>query len=193
MERLVDLLYRFKHLGIEKTKSGAILIGRAPHIAPEAWLNSIYPCLNDDDIQNLEKELKIEIPADYKYFLKNISNGLTILVRVFTLDGLRSNYDRSIDASRQPFALDITNIHERPRNAHKNHFFIGGYSWDGSNLYIDTVTNKVHFCDRWDVTSLYEWNSFEDMLVSEIERIYMLYDKNGVKINEDMWTTPIER
>lgn len=193
MNRLEELLYKFKELGVHQVSNGAILIGRAPHIAPEAWLNKIYPKLNGVDLDELEVCLKTEIPQPYRKFLSEISNGLNILVAEFSLDGLRRNYDRSVDGSRQPFSLEIPNIHERPRNAKKNHFFIGGYSWDGSKLYIDKETNKVHYCDRWDVTSLYEWDSFEEMLLSEVERIYALYDSNGVKINEDMWTTPIER
>lgn len=193
MSKLEKLLYKFKHLDVHQVSNGAILIGRAPHIASEAWLNEIYPTLQTDDLDELEMCLRTTIPSEYKRFLTEVSNGLSILVAEFSLDGLRRNYDRTVDGNRQPFSLEIPNVHERPRNAKENHLFIGGYKWDGSHLYIDKETSKVHFCDRWDATSLYEWNSFGEMLISEIERIYALYDTNGVKINEDMWTTPIER
>ncbi len=47
-----DLIYRFQNQGIEESQStGAILIGKAPHIAPEAWLNTLYPPLSKNDVQ----------------------------------------------------------------------------------------------------------------------------------------------
>ena len=53
----------------------------------------------------------------------------------------------------QPFSIITANIRERPRNAADDHFFIGGYDWDGSYLYIDKRTSTVHYCDRDDATS----------------------------------------
>ena len=58
-------------------------------------------------------------------------------------------------------------------------------------MYIDRNSGKVHFCERWDSTSLFEWNSFEEMLLSETTRIITLFDENGVIIDEDLPTTPI--
>lgn len=92
----------------------------------------------------------------------------------------------------RPFSIITPNIKERPRNAKDNYFFIGGYNWDCSKLYIDMVTNKVHYCAERDATTLYEWNSFEEMIVSEVKRITNLFDDKGVVLNEDMHTTPIE-
>lgn len=189
-----DLIYRFQNQGIEESQStGAILIGKAPHIAPEAWLNTLYPPLSKNDVQALEKELGMEIPIDYKKFLLDVSNGLDILVGTFCLDGLRRNYKRSTDESRQPFSIITANIRERPRNAADDYFFIGGYDWDGSYLYIDKRTSIVHYCDRDDATSLFQWETFEQMLISELKRIYSLFDERGRKIDEDLYTTPIKR
>lgn len=193
MNKLEKLLHKFDHLGICQVPNGSILVGRAPHIASEAWLNVIYAKLNSSDIDELENSLNDSIPLVYKHFLLEFSNGISILNGVFTLDGYRPDYDRSIEGSRLPFSLEIPNLHERPKNAKKNHFFIGGYNWDGSHLYIDKDTGIVHYCDRWDVTSLYQWKSFDNMLISEIERIYSLHDSNGIIINEDICTTPIDR
>lgn len=58
-------------------------------------------------------------------------------------------------------------------------FFIGGYRYDGSKLYIDSEDGKVHFCKRRDASSLLAWDSFEDMLLSESKRIFTLYDDRG--------------
>ncbi|TCN59861.1 SMI1/KNR4 family protein [Flavobacterium circumlabens] len=192
LEVLKKDLYKFEDLGVQKSENGAILIGKAPHIAQLAWLNKIYPILSDKDIVLLGKELKREIPKDYKLFLTNFSNGLNIFVSTFSLYGLRKELGRSIEASRQPFSIFTPNLKEKPKNAKENYFFIGGYNWDGSKLYIDSVTNKVHYCAEWDATSLYKWNSFEEMIVSEVKRITSLFNEKGVVLNINKHTTPIE-
>lgn len=191
-EKVKRELFKFENLGIEKSVNGTLLIGRALHIAKYAWLQSIYPVLNEQEIVKLESELNIEIPKDYKWFLLNCSNGLKIFVSKFYLYGLRKNFIRTIEASRQPYSIITTNINERPKNSKESYFFIGGYSWDGSHIYIDIKTNVVHFCANGDATSLFKWDSFEEMIVSEVNRITKLFNKNGVIINEDLFTTPIE-
>ncbi len=41
-ETLLDLIGKYRHLGLEYVpETGATLIGRAPHIGSEAWLNVI--------------------------------------------------------------------------------------------------------------------------------------------------------
>ena len=112
-------LYKYENLGIEKSENGTILIGKALHIAPLAWINKIYPVLNEDDILLIENELKTEVPLDYKNFLTNFSNGLNIFVGTFSLDGLRKELGRSVEASRQPFSIFTPNLNERPKNAKK--------------------------------------------------------------------------
>lgn len=192
IEDIKKELYKFEDLGTEISQLGAILIGKAPHIARLAWLNEVYPILKKNEILLLESELGVKIPEDYKTFLTQFSNGLKVFVATFTLYGLRKDIGRSIEESRQPFSILTTNLQERPKKAKDSYFFIGGYKWDGSKLYIDKETGKVHYCDRWDATSLYEWNSFEEMIVSEVKRITNLFDDKGVILDEDMHTTPIE-
>lgn len=95
-----------------------------------------------------------------------------------------------MDTTRQPFNLKDA-IDEKPRNATSNMFFIGGYSWDGSKLYIDNKSNRVYYCQRYDCTPLKSWNSLSEMIISETERLYSLFDINGKQIKEDEPTIPI--
>lgn len=82
------------------------MIGNASHIASEAWLNSVYPCLSEQETTELETLLDTTIPPEYRYFLQNISNGMNVLVDELCLFGKRNNYIRtSMDATRQPFNL----------------------------------------------------------------------------------------
>jgi hypothetical protein len=185
------LIFQFENLGIANSSDGAIMIGKAPHVGSEAWLNIIYPKLNDDEIILLEKELKTTIPEEYKLFLMNYSNGANILSSTLSLDGLRRRLNRDPkENSRQPFSILTPNIYERPDNAKESYFFIGGYQWDGSLLYIDKETNSVHCCEPDNATSKKQWASFEEMLLSELERLYQFFDKNGVEIDEDLSTLP---
>ena len=184
-------LKEYKYLGEKHLADGTHLIGKAPHIAPLAWLHSIYPGLTEQNILELEKQLKHPIPDDYKSFLR-ISNGLSVFNTTLSLFGLRRNYDRSVDQVWQPFDILTSNIRERPENAKSNVFIIGSYDWDGSLLFIDSKTNKVNLCDRDDVTSLYEWPDFETMLRSEISRLITLFDKNGKELDADSSTLPTD-
>ncbi|SEW25279.1 SMI1 / KNR4 family (SUKH-1) [Chryseobacterium wanjuense] len=190
-KKINGLIYKFENLGIENSSDGAILIGKAPHIAPEAWLNEIFPVLDSKEIKILEEQLKTDIPEDYKNFLMNFSNGLIFLSSTLSLYGLRRQLNRrsSVD-SRQPYSIITSNIPERPDNAKNSFFFIGGYNWDGSRLYIDKNTNKVHCCERWDATSRIEWNSFQEMLLTELKRLYSYFDDEGKEIDEDRSTLP---
>ncbi|WP_146894394.1 SMI1/KNR4 family protein, partial [Chryseobacterium rhizosphaerae] len=153
-----ELIYKFSNLGLDSSSDGAMMIGRAPFKGPKAWLNIIYPKVKEEEIAALERELNSSIPESYKHFLMNYSNGGNFLSSTLSLDGLRRYLTRDPKAnSRQPFSILTPNLYERPENAMKNFFFIGGYQWDGSLLYIDKDTNIVHCCELNDATSKVHW------------------------------------
>ena len=52
-KELENLLMRFSHLGVIHSKNGALLIGKAPHIAEYAWLNVMYPCVTETEVCDL--------------------------------------------------------------------------------------------------------------------------------------------
>ena len=93
---LLKLVYKFEKLGTQKLIDGAALIGKAPHIAPKAWLNTIYPSLSLKEIEVLESELSTNLPVLYRDFLLNSCNGLYILVSTFYLYGFRTQLSESL-------------------------------------------------------------------------------------------------
>lgn len=188
-EEIKEKLMKFKVLGYE-VREGGYLIGKPAHLLKFAWLVRIMPPLTESEFLTMEKQYSIQVPSVYKEFLTTFANGLSLFSGIFALEGYRKHYRRDESALLQPFALDISNVFERPANAKDNYFFIGSYRNDGSVLYIDTETNHVHFCKRDDATSLYEWNSFEEMLSSEIDRIFSLYTDDGRPIDENQSTLP---
>lgn len=191
-EKLEKLLMRYAPLGVEHSKNGALMIGKAPHIAELAWLNVMYPCSTEAEICNLEKSLGAAIPKIYKDFLVNVANGFDIMNCTLALHGCRTSYDRADLDSWYPFNLEDIQKYERPKNSSPAMFFFGTYEYDGSKLYLNTTDNKVYYCARYDATPLKSWDSLDEMIVSEIERIYTLFDERGHQIAPSKPTTPIE-
>ncbi|MCT3735612.1 SMI1/KNR4 family protein [Elizabethkingia anophelis] len=186
-----ELIYKFSNLGLDNLSDGARMIGKAPFNGPRAWINIIYPVLDNQEINVLEKELRTQIPVEYKKFLMNYSNGTHLLSATLSLYGLRRQLTRDPKAnSRQPFSPVSANVYERPDNAKESYFFIGSYQWDGSRLFIDKETNSVHCCEKDDATSKVQWNSFQEMLLSELKRLYTFFDDEGREIDEDVSTLP---
>lgn len=184
---------RFSHLGVAYSKNGALLIGKAPHIAEFAWLNVMYPRATKGEICNLEKRLGVPIPKVYKDFLMNVSNGLNIMNCTLALHGCRMSYNRADFESRYPFNIEDIQKYERPKNATPEMFFFASYNYDGSKLYLNTRDKKIYYCDCYDAVPLKSWNSLSDMIVSETERIFGLFDADGHFVDKDVPTTPVFR
>ena len=145
-----QLLSKYSHLGkkyIEET--GATIIGHAPHIAPEAYLNMAFEPLSKEDMLHLESRLHQIIPDPYKDFLMKVSNGATVCCELF-LYGYRrySDKDNGIIYVFEPYDLED------------------------------------------DLTPLYKWKSFDDFLQEEVNRLYTMFDENGVQLNESSSPLP---
>ena len=189
--RLKNLVFRFSYLGTKTIEqNGTILIGPAPFVAPEAWLNSMFAPLSQEDINRIEKNLGKQIPKAYSAFLTSFSNGLDILCSTLYLYGLRYNYARNKIDVWQPYSILFNNQYERPANSNDEMFWIGGYNWDGSHIYINK-NNEICYCSRYDANPLKKWPSLSEMLLSEIERLYLLCDEKGEQYDAKIPTIPI--
>ena len=191
-ELIRELLFKYNRFGIKKTMNGATLIGHPDYLKENWWLVELFPQLNIDDIASIEKEVSVKLPESYVYFLRNISNGLIFQFGTFALYGYVPDFNRNIEC-RLPFDMYIPNIYERENisNLRQNSFVIGGYDYDGSQLYMDTNTGRVFLCSNTDSTPLYHWETFEDMLLSELKRLYCLYTEDGRCIDDSKTTLPI--
>lgn len=191
-QKLLTLIMKYSYLGIEYNEATkAIKIGPAPHRAPLAFLNCIYQPITHEQIREIENKLDKKIPKDYSTFLTEFSNGLGIICTTLYLYGLRSNYIRSSEMIWQPWDIIENNSDfEIPQNSTNDMFFLGGYTYDLSNLYMD-ANGTIHYCSRYDATSLKTWPSLTEMLLSEIERLYSLHDEKGVLLTDRKHTLPI--
>ena len=164
--------------------------GHIPQLAPEAYNIYTFAPLTDEQLALLERVLNREVPEQYKIFLTLVSNGMHIFNRCLNLYGLQGVLDRRGDF-QGPFDLSIPNVYERPSNADASCFFIGGYSYDCSKLYMRSGSQKVFYCPRWDITPLKEWNSFSEMLIEEIQRLKSLHGADGMLKSTRRSTLPI--
>ena len=183
------LIEEQKALGAVEEERGS-RYGHIPQIAPEAYNIYTLAPLTDEQLALLERVLNREVPKQYRTFLTHVSNGMHIFSRCLNLYGLQGVLDRRGDF-QGPFDLSIPNVYERPSNADASCFFIGGYSYDVSKLYMRSGSQKVFYCPRWDITPLKEWNSFSEMLIEEIQRLKSLHGADGMLKSTRRSTLPI--
>jgi hypothetical protein len=185
--RIVD---RAKSLGEEQLPNGTRLIGKVPHVAPEAKLHLIFPGLTEKDVDYMEAELGVDFPNVLTVFYF-AHNGISLFSGSLSIYGLRRNYDRTGDNVWQPFDILVTNTFESPEDLKTNNILIGGYKQDGSRLCIDCSNGKVYRCSRESAKPLNEWSSFDEMILQEAQRLSKLFDDQGKLIKEVKSTLPL--
>jgi hypothetical protein len=189
LDRVMQVIDSYRHLGERALPNGTRLVGHVPHVAPEAWLHSVFAPLRTDDVREVEWLLGRPIPAVFATFLSR-SNGIRLFSDSLSIDGLRRSFIRVGDEARQPYSIMTTNRDERPRYSKHSYLYIGGYSYDGSLLYIDETDMRVYRCRKKSAKPLNSWASFEEMLESEANRLSDLFDRNGRLLNPNQPTTP---
>ncbi|MCL2591022.1 MAG: SMI1/KNR4 family protein [Betaproteobacteria bacterium] len=178
-----EQMSRFSALGEENWR-GAKRYGKAPHVAPAAFLHTLYPPLTDDQVLLLGETIGKKIPGHLTIFYKEC-NGFHYFSDTLSIDGLR------INGVAQPYGIEIPNVNERLRDANDDMIFIGGYSWDGSLIYTKEKDEKIYFCSPESSKPLKSWESIEDFIADEANRIAALFDARGVQIDEDQSTLPV--
>jgi len=164
-------------LGIRTTAAGARLIGRAPHVAPEAYLHAVFPPLGEGDIDALEAEVGRPLPAAYRALLR-AANGLSLFSGSLSVYGRRTSYARSGDAAWQPFSVVRPNTVERPRRLPGGALVVGSYRTDGSLVYVGERGEAIR-CDRDEATLLNRWPDLSTMLTQEAQRLASYFDESG--------------
>lgn len=183
-------LEQARRLGFRQTSLGAKLFGHVPHVAPEAWLHSVYFGLSSEEIRHLEDALGRTIPNEVEEFLR-ISNGLNLFSNSLFIFGLRRSNERVGDAAWQPFSIEAANTLERPSELDSDAVVVGGYFDDGSRLVVSSRTSKVTRIPKGRAGPvLTTWDGFEQMLTSEVQRLSSLFDDRGRMLDEDVPTTP---
>jgi len=190
LNRILPILERFCHLGEEITTNKARLIGHIPYRGRLAYLHEIYTPVILDEFKKLEDKLKRNVPEVYKQLLFE-TNGLSIFWGTLSLSGYVFLAHRELDYS-QARDLVIPNIDERPRDADDSFFFFGFYQQDGSGVYLDEKDGKIYRHVRYHSKQILNiWPDFETFLVSEVERLNILFNDEGRQIDVSIPTVPL--
>jgi hypothetical protein len=190
VDRLISSLKKSSVLGERWLPNGALLLGHVPHIAPEAYLHSIFPGLDADGIGQLEAEIGRKLPESLKDFYGRC-NGIHLFCGSLSIFGLRDPFlDGVAGDIGQPFSMRIPNVDERPSDVDDSFVFFGFYDWDGSLLYASSKSPEILRCACNGEKVLNLWPSLELTLATEVARLASLFDTRGVKLNEDAPTVP---
>lgn len=181
-------LKKWENCGYKTLNNGARLICRVPHIANQAWFHIVYAPKKPLSIQELERKLGFSFPEDLKVFYTN-ANGCNIFSDSLSIWGIRDSYSRNVEESFQPYDLYYSNK-DREVELPNEYFIFGSYNWDGSLMIYDRKKNEVFRCDRDNLTPLQEWSNIWIWLESEVDRLSLLFNENGVEYDENQPTTP---
>jgi len=178
-------LRKWSHNGVKKASNGATLICHVPHVAPQAWLHTIYAGLTDKNMDVLQENIGGILPKDYVDLLK-CTNGINIFSDSLSIWGMCTSNARRGDEAIQPYDLVSLN-EEKIGRIPDTWLAFGSYSWDGSTMIYDFSKSKckVFRCECDSITILQEWPDLWTWLDSEIERLSLLFDKNGIEYDED--------
>lgn len=189
-DKVIEVLKFWERCGIRKTQNGSLLICHVPHVALEAWLHEIYYPLSQEKISKLENQLQKGLPSELIQFY-GIANGLNIFSDSLSIWGLRESYERVGDGATQPYDIVALN-EENSWYSPKGWLFFGGYSWDGSQMVYDLISEKqaVARVENGSTKILQEWPDFWNWLINETQRLAKLFDFEGKVLDSNMPTIP---
>jgi hypothetical protein len=141
-------------------------------------LHITYAPLSESDVPTLVAAIGRYVPGVFAalYFQ---TNGLSLFATELSIHGLRRTNMRAGNAGRQPFSIVTPNTIERPRRAQDDWVFFASYLEDGSTVAICGDSGRVLRCLPPKAHALAEWGSIDEFLLSEIQRIDLLYDEAG--------------
>ena len=168
---ILDSLGNLEEFESEMLPDGTELIGRVPHVAPEAGLHLFFAPATDEQIQNIQDQIGTLLPSDYANFLLEF-NGISLFSNALYLYGARKNYKRSGNDVWQPFDIVVPNTLERPDALESSEIIIGGYTLDGSRLCMNRASGEIFRIDRLATGSvLNRWPDLKVFLREEIARL----------------------
>lgn len=190
LDKIVKIAERWLPLGEVVYDDGTRIIGHAPHIAPEAYLHEFFPGLVGGEFEVMEMFLRRPVPAPLRKLYKRF-NGFRLFVGELDIFGIRRNYDRNLHDGRQPFDIQDSNIHERPRRTPEDIVFFAFYKDDGCELSMSPDGPEVYATPmgKWKIKRT--WPDLETCLLSEVERLATLFDAQGHLIGKRGKISPI--
>lgn len=169
--------------GEQHLADGTHLIGRAPDIAPQAWMHILFEGLSQAELAVVQRSIGRTVPESLAKFLTQ-SNGLSLFSDALFIAGLRRGNRRNADPPEwQPFSIERLNTTERHPQAMDYHVIVGGYGGDGSLLYIDSRDGSANRCSWESIRPVQSWRGLFEMLSDEAVRIAALWAKRPLGVH----------
>lgn len=187
--RLLELISRFRPVD-DRESHVAWFRTLVPWVAPEAYLNVVYKPAPQRLLDVVGTKLRF--PADVVDFFGQ-QNGAMLFSGALNIYGvveagqLLTREDRF---SLPPFNIERENGYwklDRDRL-----LVIGGYRLDGSRACIDRSDSHVHVFKKGQQTPVRSWNSLEQWVVYEVDRLGALFEHDGKRTGSESETGPPE-
>lgn len=164
---------------INFSRNGAIRLGPLPEVGKHAFLHVLFPPLPISDIASAAHAAGINFPANYTQFLHHL-NGAILFKGGLSIYGIRGDISRDPDI-RKPFDVIEANTLIKPFGGSEDSFYIGSFDLDGAHIVMKGNAPGVVRCDPNTHDEVARWNSIQEMLISEIERLAADYSRSKVK------------
>lgn len=153
------------------------------------YLHTFFTGLNDNQINDLEKNIDRKLPDDLKSFYKE-TNGCTI----FRSLGINGYIGHGVNL--QPISLEYGTVKDRPmKNGqftdNSNEIRFGGYVIDHYDVMRFLDKEKIYAVQRFAPEPIYyEWDNLEYFFRSEVDRLIEVYESEGLETIYDALPAP---
>jgi hypothetical protein len=178
-------LQPWRMLGFQKFEDGTTLIGRVPHVAPEAWFHMIFAPLRQEDLESVKSRLgtfgNFPFLSTFEQF-----NGFNLFSSNCFLFGLRTSYKRD-GSVFQPWDIITHHFEARAKGLPEELLLIGGSkAIEGGVAFAQAPDGQVVALEKgnnWIET--YRWASAECFILDEVHRLNVLFDTAGKEIDKE--------
>jgi hypothetical protein len=186
MDTVVQTLEKRSNLGVLTFPGGSKYIGdraRKPFYHSKQWLHEIYPPLSKTEIDELTRELMLEVlPADLRDFYA-VMDGCNLFDAMLKIFGLSSDPNR--ESGEYAFTYAHAGGRTQPYDRQGWQLYFGSYatSWESKGwLYLDVRDLTVHLCEQYCSEPLRSWESFSVFLSSEVQRLDSAFGPEGERL-----------
>jgi hypothetical protein len=162
-----------------------------PWKAPQAYLHVFFRGVSGETLNNFMLNEGMLLPPHVHDYLMQF-NGGSFFQGSLSLFGITNGTVSRDPMRRQPFDIRLYNKQSRPSNAKPDEFYIGGYDWDGSLIFVRENDSKVYRRDRKSGEIKNTWISFDQFLEQELMRIRQLVNRDGTWIDPNAPTCPLD-
>jgi hypothetical protein len=171
-QHLINLATEIAHSEAKERSEGVILVGPLRNIGPGARLFTLFSPTSADLVREFEESFGIRFPEQYGHFLTKVANGAFLYNGSLSVFGIRGSRRRSSPASLWiPHDLWHPNTTERPTWAATGDLIIGAYRDNGARVVTNASDGEVRCQAKKSGDLLASWKTFEEFLLTEIERL----------------------